>query len=137
VSVDKKYTDAQRESFQERLKKRATKMARGRFDQGNRLEGVFTGVGYYYATGLNFGKLFKNPNSSPLIAEFQEVMDNTGTDFTNTIALIFSRPSDVIYIMVDPCWFWVSNIRPLFIFRTTALGEMAIAKLEDFLEEMP
>lgn len=137
MSVDKKYTDAQRESFQERLRKRADKMAADPFCGDNRLKRLFEGVGYFYAAGLNFGKLFKNPNTSPLIPEFQEVMDNVGTDYTNTVALIFSRPQDVIYLMVDPCWYWVSNIRPLFLIETKALGPLAIVKLEDFLEEMP
>lgn len=137
MSVDKKYTDNQRASFQERLKKRADKMSAGRFEQGNRLETFFEGVGYYYAAGLNFGKFFKRPDSSPLIDEFLEVMDNVGAEYENEVCLVFSRPSDVIYIMVDPSLYWVSKLRPLLVFETEKLGLMAIAKLEDFLEEMP
>ncbi len=136
MSVDNTYTDRQRESFQERLRKRADKMALGRFDQGNRLEDFFEGVGYYYAAGLNFGKFFRNPDKSPLIGEFQEAMDNADAG-TTEVALVFSRPQDVIYIMVDPVLYWVSHLRPLLVFETKALGLMAIAKLEDFLEEMP
>ena len=135
--IEKKYTDRQRESFQERLRIRAAKMAADPFRGDNRLERFFESVGYYYAAGLNFGKLFKAPNASPLIGEFQEVMDNADVDYTNTVALVFSRPQDVIYLMVDPCLYWVEEIRPLLMIETKALGNMAIVKLEDFLDEMP
>lgn len=135
--IEKKYTDRQRESFQERLRKRVEKMAFDPVFGGNLLEKYFEGVGYYYAAGLNFGKLFKSPNVSPLISEFQEVMDNAGTDFTNTIALVFSRPHDVIYLMLSPCWYWVQEIRPLIMINTTALADSAIIKLEDFLAGAP
>lgn len=135
--IEKKFTDRQRESFQERLRKRAEKMAFDPSRGDNRLERFFEGVGYYYAAGLNFGKLFKSPNASPLISEFQEVMDNVGADHKNTVALVFSRPQDVIYLMVDPCLYWVENLRPLLMIETKALGNMAIVKLEDFLEAMP
>lgn len=135
--IEKKYTDKQRESFQERLKKRAEKMALDPVFGSNRLERYFEGVGYYYAAGLNFGKLFKSPNASPLISEFQEVMDNVGADYTNTVALVFSRPQDAIYLMISPCWYWVQEIRPLIMINTKALGDMAIIKLEDFLAGSP
>lgn len=135
--IEKKYTDRQRESFQERLRKRVEKMAFDPMFGGNLLEKYFEGVGYYYAAGLNFGKLFKSPNVSPLISEFQEVMDNVGTEYTNTVALVFSRPQDVIYLMLSPCWYWVQEIRPLIMINTTALADSAIIKLEDFLAGAP
>lgn len=135
--IEKKYTDKQRESFQERLRLRADKMSFDPISGGNVLDQLFAGVGYFYAAGLNFGKLFKAPNASPLISEFQEVMDNVGTEYTNTVALVFSRPQDVIYLMIDPCWYWVQEIRPLLMIRTKALGDMAIIKLEDFLAGAP
>ncbi len=133
MSVEKQYTDKMRDSFQERLRVRVEKM-----DPLLKFRDWFAGnVGYYYSTGLNFGKLFKTPNASPLIDEFLEVMDNAGTEDKHDCTLVFSRPSDVIYVMTDPAHYFLANIRPLLLIQTQKLGEMAILKLEDFLEELP
>lgn len=129
MSVDKKHTEKMRGSFQEKLRKRAEAM-----DPAGLLEQSLPGVGYYYATGLNFGKLFKNPNSSPLITEFQEVMDNIGSIWVDHIGLIFSRPSDVIYIMVSSNHAYWSEIRPVLLLDTKKLGPVSILRLEDLLE---
>jgi len=134
VSVEKQYTDKMKDSFQERLRKRVEKM-----DPTFQFRDWFTGnIGYYYSTGLNFGKLFKTPNASPLVDEFLEVMDNAGAEYKYDCALVFSRPSDVLYVMVDPvATYFLADVRPTLLLRFQKLGEMAIFKLEDFLEAQP
>jgi hypothetical protein len=129
MSVDKKYTEKMRGSFQERLRKRVEAM-----DPAGLLEQWVPALGYYYATGLNFGKLFKNPNSSPLIGEFQEAMDNIGTEWVDQAGLVFSRPSDVIYIMVSSNHMNLAEIRPVLLLETKKLGPVSILRLEDLLE---
>lgn len=129
MSVEKKYTEKMRGSFQEKLRKRVEVM-----DPAGLLQQSLPGIGYYYATGLNFGKLFKNPNSSPLIAEFQEVMDNIGSIWVDHIGLIFSRPSDVIYIMVSSNHMNFAELRPVLLLETKKLGPVSILRLEDLLE---
>jgi hypothetical protein len=130
MSVDKKYTEKMRGSFQEKLRKRVEAM-----DPAGLLGQWLPGIGYYYATGLNFGKLFKTPNSSLLIAEFQEVMDNIGGgDWVDQVGLVFSRPSDVIYIMVSSNHVNLAELRPVLLLETKKLGPVSILRLEDLLE---
>ena len=129
MSVAKKYTDKMVGSFQEKLRKRVAAM-----DPAGALERFLPGVGYYYATGLNFGRLFKNPNSSPLIGEFQEVMDNLGEAWVDSCGLVFSRPSDTIYIMVSSIHMNLAELRPVLLLDTKKLGPVSILRLEDLLE---
>lgn len=133
MSVEKKYTDKMQDSFQERLRVRVEKM-----DPLLNFRDWYAGnIGYYYSTGLNFGKLFKAPNASPLVDEFLEVMDNAGTEDKHDCALVFSRPGDVIYVMVDPAVYFLAHVTPMLLIRFQKLGEMVIVKLEDFLEAQP
>ena len=57
MTVEKKYTENQRHAFQTRLQQRAEKLAVKTYG-GSKLD-WFVSIGYFYATGLNFGKIFK------------------------------------------------------------------------------
>jgi hypothetical protein len=61
-------------------------------------------------------------------------MDNIGSIWVDHIGLVFSRPSDVIYIMVSSNHMNFAELRPVLLLETKKLGPVSILRLEDLLE---
>lgn len=122
--MKKLLTDAQRESFQQRLPSRVVKYKTA-------LDNFH--VEYKYGN-LDFGLLLTKPDRSPIVEAFAEARDNSGDKFP---LLIFSRPGNPIYVASNVLY-WVDFVPAVIYIDSSMLeSKMVIMSLDQFMEGYP